>query len=317
MKKDFKLNLSLSSVIDGNIKREWRKKTGGSITARDLDVDWKKFTSDKYLFTHCTIVASVKVEGNGYYIHPACSHIINANGNSWTNETLLATFRTFVGGYNYLEHIQRPELSKGTLLDAVIRPVTIVDSMTDEEVEIYYVDILVATDRKHEDLVSQIVDGEYDSMSMGCWAHKIQCSKCGTVFENEEKECTHLEYELGTTFIDENGVARIVSEICGHTYMNKDGVLEADPEAVEFFEASWVKNPAYKGAVINHFISDITAEQKEKPLQLTSFELGEALFGLKVADKRTMDAIRLGKKLYASRTAVSLESKIAEELMKR
>ena len=57
------------------------------------------------------------------------------------------------------EHSQLPELSKGFIVDAIARDVG----------HSVYIDILVATDKKHEQLVSDILSGRLNSLSMGCF----------------------------------------------------------------------------------------------------------------------------------------------------
>ena len=70
--------------------------------------------------------------------------------NAWSNPVLLATFGTFRGAQNYHEHVQIPELSKGTILDAVIRPVAYQDD-DGKTAAVNYVDILVATNKNLKD----------------------------------------------------------------------------------------------------------------------------------------------------------------------
>jgi len=169
MVRTVSLDLPFATVLT-NPKQEWTRVASGPgrmRLAHQMTVDWKEFTTDKYLFSHATIVASVDTEANGYHIKPACSELVNSNGNAWTNKVLLATFKSFIGGENYLEHVQVPELSKGKLLDAVLRPLEYVDSKG-QKANIYYCDILVATNRKHKDLVKSIANGELTTMSMGC-----------------------------------------------------------------------------------------------------------------------------------------------------
>lgn len=161
------LDLPVATILH-NPAADWKRTAfGGNRIARDVQVDWKEFTPDKYLFTHVSIVCSVETEDNGFYIKPACSDLVNSNGNAWTNEVLLATFQTFRGAYNYLEHVQIPSLSKGTILDAVVRPVKFKDAHG-RTADIFYVDILVGTDRIHTDLVKNIESGKLTTMSMGC-----------------------------------------------------------------------------------------------------------------------------------------------------
>ena len=163
------LDLPVATILM-NPRREWDTLAlGGRIrVARNIEVDWKKFSQDDYLFSHCSIVASVALEDDRHTIKEACNELVNNNGNAWSNEVLLATFKSFIGGENYLEHVQVPELSKGKLLDAVARPVRYKDSKG-READIYYVDILVATSRKHDDLVGKIASGKLTTMSMGCF----------------------------------------------------------------------------------------------------------------------------------------------------
>ncbi|MBR4315529.1 MAG: hypothetical protein IKP65_00965 [Alphaproteobacteria bacterium] len=80
----------------------------------------------------------------------------------------MASFKTFIGGDNFLEHQQLPALSKGKILDAVLRPVKHHSNKYDEDADIYYCDVLVATDRKHENLIQRIESGELNTLSMGC-----------------------------------------------------------------------------------------------------------------------------------------------------
>lgn len=95
------LNMPVVGVL-ADPRREWKQLCyGGTRVAHSLDVDWKKFNLNDYIFCHASIVSSVATEPNGYYIKPVCSPIVNANGNAWTNAVLLATFKSFIGGYNY------------------------------------------------------------------------------------------------------------------------------------------------------------------------------------------------------------------------
>lgn len=166
-------------------KKEWNRIAFGNVrVARDIEVNWKKFTQDDYLFSHVSIVCSVSVGPNGFYIDPCCSELVNHNGNAWSNEVLLATFRTFIGAENYLEHVQIPALSKGKIIDAVIRPIHHVDK--NGEADIWWCDILVATARKHQDLVRQITSGELTTMSMGCFLSGSAMTMADGTFKNIE-----------------------------------------------------------------------------------------------------------------------------------
>jgi hypothetical protein len=133
----------------------------------------------RYLVTHCTIVASVDTKpvpgvktgtirvGSkvidrrwpDYLITPETEQFINGNRDAFPRDVLLKSYRTFIGAQNYREHLQLESESKGRVIDAVARDIG----------ESVYVDILVATDRKHEELVRQIESGALSTLSMGCF----------------------------------------------------------------------------------------------------------------------------------------------------
>ena len=230
-----------------------------------------EFDPDKYLLTHATIVASVdtyeptnaklgSVEDNGftvnrkygnYRIKPECDKFINNNLDSWDRDVLLKSYRTFIGSHNFVEHVQVEDLSKGRIIDAVARDIG--DSV--------YIDILVATDRKHTDLVKAIESGQMNSMSMGCTVDFTQCTKCGNVAVDETEMCKHIRYEKGNTFFDESGKQHRIAELCGHKSVEGGGV--------HFIEASWVATPAFTGAVMRNILSP-TEEITKKAEQILS-----------------------------------------------
>jgi len=145
-----------------------RMKTAKSVLA--------KYDPKKYMLSHCTIIAAVdtdladpKNEKSDYLIKPAFSKFVNNNGDAWSKKMLGACYKTFVGANNYLEHVQIPELSKGKVIDAVLRDIPIGKDKDGSDLSTYYVDILVATDRKHQDLVRKIEANELNTLSMGCF----------------------------------------------------------------------------------------------------------------------------------------------------
>lgn len=270
--------------ILSNPKQEWERiARGRSRVAHKIDIDWKRFNLNDYIFSHDSIVSSVETEANGYYIKPVCSKIVNLNGNAWTNPVLLATFRTFVGGQNYLEHCQIPSQSKGTILDAVLRPFQYRDEKGNVA-NVYICDILVATNRCHWDLVQDIQTGKMRTLSMGTTCAAVQCSHCGKIFRDDDS-CDHIKYELGQTFIDENGIERITAELCGcSTWDEIKQQWIGDPESNTFIEASWVKHPAFVGAVVNHFINPKNIDPSV--FREASIESAiQSLFNVRVADR--------------------------------
>jgi hypothetical protein len=308
------LDLSMSQVLL-DPTNDWQKMTAGRTrVARDIPVDWKQYNQDQFIFSHCTIVASVNTAENGYYIDPACSPLVNNNGNAWTNPVLLATFRSFVGGENYLEHVQIPELSKGKILDAVIRPIKYNNSKIGKDAPVYYTDILVATDRKHDKLCSRIASGELGTMSMGCLAHYVQCSRCGSVLGDNDPNCEHIDGQLLKSFTDENGIKRMTAELCGRSYKDTNGNWVGDPKSLKFIEASWVDRPAFEGAVLNHFLSDIP-KAAAKILEYPTHKLEqtmEELFRTRVADSRGMMVLRVAMLEMNRRRREDMASRVAK-----
>jgi len=183
-----------------------------------------------------------------FYITRGTEKYINSNQDSWERKLLLSCYRTFIGGSNFVEHIQIPELSKGKIIDAAARDIG--DSV--------YVDILVATDRKHKDLIEAISNGTLGTLSMGCQVSYTQCTKCGNVAEDESQLCKHIRYFKGQTFLDPKGKRRKIAELCGHY---------SDPNSVKFIEASWVAHPAFSGAVLRSILDPKTAELAEAARQ--------------------------------------------------
>lgn len=236
---------------------------GPNFTQREATkVVLQEFTPKDFLLTHCTIIASVDTETSDeplgkhivegfevnrkyadYLITPETTKYVNNNFDAWEKKLLLACFRTFVGGENYVEHIQIPELSKGKIIDAAARDVG--DSI--------YVDILVATNRKHAPLISAITGGQLQTLSMGCQVEFTQCTKCGNVAYDETQLCTHIRFFKGNEYIDGVGKKRKIAELCGN--------ITDEPGSVKFIEASWVANPAFAGAVMRNILnpSDVAA----------------------------------------------------------
>jgi len=238
------------------------RKAASSAPAKNLvaqasEILGENFSPDRFLLTHCTIVASVDTDpvpnvklgsekvGSkvitrkwaDFYIKPDCAQFVNNNGDSWSRDVLLKSYRTFIGAHNFLEHVQIEEQSKGRIIDAVARDIG--DSL--------YIDILVATDRKHAQLVSDIEAGRLGTLSMGCTCEFTLCSQCGNVAVDETDLCDHIKYAKLNTFFDDGGKKRIIAELCGHT-------SHGDTGGVRFIEASWVAVPAFAGAVMRNII---------------------------------------------------------------
>jgi hypothetical protein len=129
-----------------------------------------------------------------------------------------------------------------------------------------------------------------------CLADYVTCSRCGKVLGDNDKNCKHLDSQMLQTFEDEDGVERVVAELCGRM-VKKGGKWVGDPKSLRFIEASWVEKPAFTGAVLNHYVSDVSKEASVL-LNLPAWRLAqtmEEMFKLRVADEAGMMVIRVAR----------------------
>jgi len=287
-----------------------------SMKAHMANVDWATYNLDDYLFTHNTIVTSVAHDSRDSHTITAGSvPDVNANGNGWLNEVLgppTEIYRTFAGAESYYEHVQLPALSKGKVLDTVLRKTK---NAADEPV--YVADILVANHRGHCDLVSRIASGRLKTLSMGCIADVTQCSKCGKLVRSDNDNCEHLLNEVRQPYRTKYGYDSVVSELCGEP---------GNPRSTRFIEASWVESPAYAGAVVNHIIAPTMREVIQTagildmgPNNVIDFAALTAhdvytLSRARVADRKGMIMMRLlaekAKDLYKEQRTARLASQL-------
>ena len=198
--------------------------------------------SKDYVFSQDSIVSSVMLDRESYLIHPATSKFVNNNGDAWSNECLQTNYKSFIGAFNYVNHVQEQDKAVGFIADAVLRRRIL---NTEKNIFIYYVDILVATHRDNETLVGKILNGSIKQLSMGCDANTSQCSKCGEIFTDDNDICDHLYTDKGKYYVDGDGNRRIVAELLGN---HEEG-------SVVFTEASWLtKVPAFHGAITRNIL---------------------------------------------------------------
>jgi hypothetical protein len=241
-----------------------------------------QFDPSKWLLSHATIVASVDVEvedaknpKKNYLIKPEYSIFVNNNGDSWERNLLKIASKSFLGADNYVEHIQISELSKGKIIDVALREIPFAKSENGSDLTALYVDILIATNKKHIDLVEKIQSGEYSYLSMGCLIKYSICSECGRVAEDESQSCKHVRYFKNNYFYDKNGVKRIIAELCGS---------EDDPDSCKFIDASWVRKPAFEGAIRNSEKDNILnqkvdlSDKIQKAVAMPSFEYQPGMY---------------------------------------
>ena len=144
----------------------WLEAIHQSASARLKKHNFLKFRVQPDKMLHQVLgIKKESFSGLVYNFETEIDHSYVANGvavhncDSWDRPLLLSTYRTFIGASHFLEHIQLPELSKGFIVDAIARDVG----------HSVYIDILVATDKKHEQLISDILSGRLNALSMGCF----------------------------------------------------------------------------------------------------------------------------------------------------
>lgn len=94
------------------------------------------------------------------------------------------------------------------------------------------------------------VDHSYVANGVGvsnCISAFTICSKCGNVAADDSQLCPCIQYDgKHTEYYDEDGQKHKIAELIGHVSV---------PNSNQFIEASWVKNPAFRGAVRRNFLN--------------------------------------------------------------
>jgi len=226
------------------------------------------FNSSDWLFSQTTAVASVDII-EGFKISPTTSQFVNNNGNAFSDRILAKYYKTFIGSHNYRNHNQNPEESYGIIIDAVMRKVPLKNN---PEVEVIYIDTLIATNRNKDPQWSKAIEnGVVKFVSMGAESSSFRCTYCGNIATSIDEFCDHFKYSKGKYFIDDKGrklrIAHLVED-----YRNKQG-----QGYVEFIELSYLDvNPAFKGASTSHIL-DIPADTELK-VELPSGYLSKNAF---------------------------------------
>lgn len=98
-----------------------------------------------------------------------------------------------------------------------------------------------------------------------CLIAYSQCSQCGNIAADEPQLCHHIRYYKNNFFHDQNGVRRIIAELCGRA---------EDPDSCKFVDASWVRKPAFGGAVLRNIVEpgEDVSEKIQKAVSVPSFE---------------------------------------------
>jgi hypothetical protein len=110
------------------------------------------------------------------------------------------------------------------------------------------------------------------------------CTQCGCIAEDESQSCKHIKYFKGNYFYDDNGIKRVVAELCGST---------EDPESCKFIDGSWVRKPAFEGAVLHKVLPcDFDVSEKiQKAVAMPGFEYTPGMY-LKSASQSAKEIVR-------------------------
>ncbi len=206
------------------------------------------FNSNDWVFTQATALCSLPLAEDGFTVPQAAAHLVNNNGNAFSNEIIEKYYKTFIGAHNYIDHKQEPSHSHGVIIDVLLRKLP-VEGIKDGFC--YYVDILIATSkRKDPKWAAMVESGEVRYLSMGCVSSSIVCSRCGNVSRDETEDCEHLTFELGLHYINSKGQKTIVAGLVS------DEPDEEGNSYVEFIEESYLSvDPAFSGAIQGHVLT--------------------------------------------------------------
>jgi hypothetical protein len=155
----------------------------------------------------------------------------NMNGDAFPMKELTASYKSFVGKGNFIDH-KSDDITKirGLVIDAFLN--------TDD----HCVECLIAVDKKsHPQLARDIETGAVHSVSMGTRVGWSECSCCGNVARTEKDYCSHIASYKGMKvgFLNNNAA---------HQF-GKFAVHEVNHD-LEFIELSWVAVPAFADAFV-------------------------------------------------------------------
>jgi len=162
----------------------------------------------------------------------------NMNGDGFPMKELAASYQTFVGKGNFIDHKSDDiNMIRGLVVDAYL-------NNSDHCVE-----CLIAVDKKsHPQLARDIETGVVNSVSMGTRVGWSECSVCANVARTERDYCSHIQGYKGMAigFLTNNEAHKF----------GKYAVHEVNHE-LEFIELSWVSVPAFKDAYVLEKIASL------------------------------------------------------------
>ncbi len=153
----------------------------------------------------------------------------NQNGDGFPLKELQASYSTFIGKGNFIDH-KSDDIQKirGLVVDAF---------MNNED---NCIECLIAVDKvSHPQLARDIETGVVNSVSMGTRVGWSACSVCGNVAKTEKDYCSHIQGYKGMKI-------SMFTNNAEHKFGSWP-VHEVNHE-LEFIELSWVSVPAFKDA---------------------------------------------------------------------
>lgn len=162
----------------------------------------------------------------------------NMNGDAFPMKELTASYRTFVGKGNFIDH-KSDDITKirGLVVDAFLNK------------DDHCVECLIAVDKKsHPQLARDIETGVMHSVSMGTRVGWSECSVCGQVARTERDYCSHVAQYKGMK-------VGFLTNDANHKF-GKYAVHEVNHD-LEFIELSWVSVPAFQDAYVLERIASL------------------------------------------------------------
>ncbi len=162
----------------------------------------------------------------------------NQNGDGFPLKELQASYKTFVGKGNFIDHKSDDiQMIRGLVVDAY---------MNNED---GCVECLIAVDREsHPQLCRDIETGVVNSVSMGTRVGWSVCSVCGNIARTENDYCDHIKGYKGMK-------VGLYTNNAEHKF-GAWPIHEVNHE-LEFIELSWVSVPAFREANVLERIASL------------------------------------------------------------
>lgn len=175
----------------------------------------------------------------------------NQNGDGFPLKELQASYGTFVGKGNFIDH-KSDDITKirGLVVDAYMNT------------EDGCVECLIAVDKvSHPQLVRDIDTGVVNSVSMGTRVGWSTCSVCGNIARTEHDYCDHIKGYKGMK-------VSMYTNNADHKF-GAWPIHEVNHE-LEFIELSWVAVPAFREANVLEKIASFKKAVDEGSLSTTN-----------------------------------------------